>query len=114
MFTFTFFTFDALASEEFWDDEHDKENAAPIIDLPDLQFESMVTEAKKKDLLWMCDELIIPQSYHSFYRDLCVCSESVQGIAASGDNTMTNTSVSECRCNLQGAVYQHRNHSVRR
>jgi len=39
----------------------------------------------------MCDELIIPKSYHSFYRDLHVCSESLQGIAASDDNTVPFT-----------------------
>jgi len=69
-------SFDALASEEFVTDEHDKENVTPVIDLPVLQCESMVTEAKKKDLLWMCDELIVPKDYHLFYRDLHVCSES--------------------------------------
>jgi len=41
----------------------------------------------------MCDELIVPKDYHSFYRDLRVCSESAQCVAAS--NTMTNTSVTD-------------------
>ena len=35
--------------------------------LPD---ESTVTTAQKKNLLWMCSELIIPRNYHDFYHGL--------------------------------------------
>ena len=47
-------------------------------ELPALEPESLVTTAKKKDLLWMCEELIIPSSYDSFYKNLaCVQTESL-------------------------------------
>jgi hypothetical protein len=42
------------------------------VQLPDLGQQTMVTVAKKKDLVWMCDELIIPTAYHSFYKSLAV------------------------------------------
>lgn len=33
--------------------------------------QSSVTEVKKKDLLWMCSELIITRDYKLFYDSLC-------------------------------------------
>ena len=44
--------------------------------LPELDSESLVTVAKKNDLLWMCEQLIIPKDYHSFYKNLSVCSHT--------------------------------------
>jgi len=44
--------------------------------LPTLESESMVTQAKKNDLLWMCEQLIIPKNYHPFYKALSVCSHT--------------------------------------
>jgi len=38
--------------------------------LPTLESQSIVTVVKKNDLLWMCEELIIPRDYHPFYRIL--------------------------------------------
>ena len=60
----------------------DDESFIPLVDRsPDCELyagvsllpianESTVTEAKKKDLLYMCHELIIPKEYHNFYTDL--------------------------------------------
>jgi hypothetical protein len=45
--------------------------------LKELPSETTVTAAKKNDLLWMCDELIIPREYHQFYRDLSVSTETL-------------------------------------
>ena len=53
-----------------WCDQTKKNN------LPELESESMVTVAKKNDLLWMCEQLIILKDYHSFYKDLSVCSHT--------------------------------------
>ncbi len=44
-------------------------------DIPSLPLQSSVTAAKKKDLLKMCKELIIPRDYHSFYDNLVIGTE---------------------------------------
>lgn len=61
------------------------------INLPLLQAESTVTTAKKRDLLWMCDELIIPKEYHNFYLELKVCSQS----ESDANVRVTSTATSE-------------------
>ncbi len=40
--------------------------------IPQLSLQSTVTAAKKHDLLWMCQELIIAKDYHTFYENLTV------------------------------------------
>jgi len=41
--------------------------------VPVLPKDSSVTDAKKQDLLYMCNELIIAKDYHDFYKNLIVC-----------------------------------------
>ena len=65
-------------------------------ELPPLESESMVTLAKKNDLLWMCEQFIIPKDYHSFYKELSVCSqtdcESSLGTACSINSDVSTAS----------------------
>jgi hypothetical protein len=56
----------------------------PTPEIRPLPTESMVSRAKKNDLLWMCKELIIPQSHHSFYESLNIISTAeVQTVISS-------------------------------
>ena len=56
-----------------------------------LQPQSTVSEAKKKDLIWMCLELIIPQDYYQLYHDLVISTanndEDTELIATATDVT---------------------------
>ena len=61
------------------------------VNLPLLHAESTVTTAKKRDLLWMCDELIIPKEYHNFYRELKICLQS----ESDANVRVTSTATSE-------------------
>jgi len=54
--------------------------------LPALESESMVTSAKKNDLAWMCEQLIIPKDYHPFYVNLNVCSQQPEQDAVREDS----------------------------
>lgn len=62
--------------QEMKADRH-QESQIPILEVePLLKEESSVTAAKKKDLLWMCEQLIIPREYHAFFQTLKTCNEN--------------------------------------
>ena len=65
------------------------------VDVPALGNQSTVTEAKKKDLLWLCDELIIPSEYHSFYRELKTCHDESNSLNGNSDVISSELTVAE-------------------
>ena len=53
-----------------------KQPVATLNELRPMPMTSTVTEVKKKDLLWMCREGIIPSDHHSFYNSIATCTGS--------------------------------------
>jgi len=65
------------------DMNHNSDSVILMANVRKLENESTVSAAKKKDLIWMCNELIIPRDYHQFYNDLAVISYEERSTEAS-------------------------------
>jgi len=67
----------------------DSDSTIVTPNLKKLENESTFSAAKKKDMFWMVDELIISKDYHQFYRDLSVIGSEER----STDDSDTGTAV---------------------
>ena len=78
------------------DMNHNSDSVILMANVRKLENESTVSAAKKKDLIWMCDELIIPRDYHQFYNDLAVISYEERSAEASDTGTAAVVEANVC------------------
>jgi len=78
------------------DMNHNSDSVILMANVRKLENESTVSAAKKKDLIWMCNELIIPRDYHQFYNDLAVISSEERSTEASDTGTAAVVEANVC------------------
>ena len=95
----------STTADEVSDVNRSRDSAIVTPNLKKLENESTVSAAKKKDLLWMCDELIIPKDYHQFYRDLSVIGTEKRSTDASDTGTAVVVDATEANvCSVPDAT----------